>query len=266
MSSSEFQVPTEQEINQLSVPELKQIASQLDIPYRRNTRGTTLRSKINTKRNASTKVKTNSSNHTEVGCKRTREPNDDANIEECNPKKKPKLDDNKSNEREKSLQSEIENAKQTNPDASNSESDDNETANNVILIDFYRTHKFQRCCRHPIRCSVLQDNDTYEFIREPENYYDDNAIAIYGTDTDDKVGYIPRDIAYTLAPSLGAGKIRLEHSAQSYVLLMKMYIKFNPHSVEEFMRYAGLESKDDQLTITLFLLSLQGDTKRSSNS
>eukprot|EP01083_Nonionella_stella_P008725 25218_1 len=210
-SSPTFQLPTEQELNRLSVPELKQIALQLDIPYKRNTHGTTLRLKINNKRNSLAKSKTNTNDHTEIGCKRTCQINDDADVEECNPKKKPKLNEDKTSEIQKVLQSE-KHVKQETSDANISERDaDNATENNLILIDFYPTHKYQCYCRHPIRCPVLQENDTYEFVREPNNHADSNAIAIYGLDTNDKVGYIPRDIAYTLAPLVDAGKLKLKH-------------------------------------------------------
>eukprot|EP01083_Nonionella_stella_P021292 59073_1 len=54
-------------------------------------------------------------------------------------------------------------------------------------------------------------------------------------------------------------------NTQSYILLMKMYIRFDPHRVKELMHRANRE-KDSELSIMLFLLCLQGDTQKRSGS
>ena len=79
----------------------------------------------------------------------------------------------------------------------------------LIFIDYWTTHRYQRCCRYSTKCPVLGANDSYEFMREPNNPYDSNAIAIYGSDTSQQVGYIPRYKASILAPLLDQNKIIL---------------------------------------------------------
>eukprot|EP00483_Globobulimina_turgida_P000913 UN00914 len=81
----------------------------------------------------------------------------------------------------------------------------------MISVDFFQTHKYNCYCRHVIKCPVLHDNDSYKFVRDTNNCYDSNAIAIYGSDTSDLVGYIPKYEASILAPLLDRKKIELKY-------------------------------------------------------
>ncbi len=50
---------------------------------------------------------------------------------------------------------------------------------------------------------AIGDDDSFALIREPDNKYDKNAIAVYVDDT--KCGHIPAPQAKFLAPLLDAG-------------------------------------------------------------
>ncbi|BCY18654.1 hypothetical protein hrd7_25030 [Leptolinea sp. HRD-7] len=58
----------------------------------------------------------------------------------------------------------------------------------------------------------LSDGDDLSLVREPENRYDKNAIAVYPglhfdeTDTDDRIGYLSGELAEKLAPKLDSGQ------------------------------------------------------------
>ena len=53
--------------------------------------------------------------------------------------------------------------------------------------------------------SLLHVDDRLEFVREPENPFDENAIAVM-TENDEKIGYVPRADNVVFSRLMDAGK------------------------------------------------------------
>ena len=81
------------------------------------------------------------------------------------------------------------------------------TVDNNITIDFGRSHYWfcqNRSCYSRMQwCHCISEGARLTLHREPHNYYDENAIAVFADNH--QVGYVPREQAAELAPLMDAG-------------------------------------------------------------
>jgi hypothetical protein len=59
-------------------------------------------------------------------------------------------------------------------------------------------------CQENIRKYGRQESDSYSIVRDPDNFYDKNATALYYQEY--QLGFIPKDKAAVLAPLVDSGK------------------------------------------------------------
>ena len=74
----------------------------------------------------------------------------------------------------------------------------------IMAVGLYYTNDDDNNSDRQEFVKFLNPGDHVSLVREPENKYDENAIAIFVTNPDEgnnrRVGYVPGNIANTLAP------------------------------------------------------------------
>ena len=81
----------------------------------------------------------------------------------------------------------------------------NKIKNDFVSIQIKLVGVSFKNCQSNIRRWGCSDIGSYAVIREPENPYEPNAVRISFLGTYD-MGYLPRQVAATLAPMMDAGR------------------------------------------------------------